>query len=68
MERPDFFELKNGSRAKLPFTDQEYKNRLNKIRKAMSKKKIDMVILTSMHNIAYIQVLFIFLLVDHMVA
>ena len=53
MERPDFFELKNGSRAKLPFTDQEYKNRLNKIRKAMSKKKIDMVILTSMHNIAY---------------
>jgi creatinase len=53
MERPDFFELKNGSRAKLPFTDQEYKNRLNKIRKTMSKKKIDMVILTSMHNIAY---------------
>ena len=53
MERPDFFELKNGSRAKLPFTDQEYKNRLNKIRKAMSKKKIDMVILTSMHNVAY---------------
>ena len=53
MERPDFFELKNGSRAKLPFTDQEYKNRLNKIRKTMSKKKIDMVILTSMHNVAY---------------
>ena len=53
MERPNFFELKNGNRAKLPFTDQEYKNRLNKIRKAMSKKKIDMVILTSMHNIAY---------------
>ena len=39
MERPDFFELKNGSRAKLPFTDQEYKNRLNKIRESMSKKK-----------------------------
>ncbi len=53
MERPDFFKLKNGSRVKLPFTDQEYKNRLNKIRKAMSKKKIDMVILSSMHNIAY---------------
>ena len=53
MERPDFFELKNGSRAKLPFSDREYKNRLNKIREAMSKKKIDMVILTSMHNIAY---------------
>ena len=53
MERPDFFELKNGNRAKLPFSDQEYKNRLNKIREAMSKKKTDMVILTSMHNIAY---------------
>ena len=53
MERPDFFELKNGNRIKLPFSDQEYKNRLNKIRETMSKKKIDMVILTSMHNIAY---------------
>ena len=53
MERPDFFELKNGSKTKLPFSDQEYKNRLNKIRETMSKKKMDMVILTSMHNIAY---------------
>ena len=53
MERPDFFELKNGSKVKLPFTDQEYKNRLNKIRETMSKKKMYMVILTSMHNIAY---------------
>ena len=53
MERPDFFELKNGSKVKLPFSDQEYKNRLNKVRKTMSKKKVEMVILTSMHNIAY---------------
>ena len=53
MERPDFFELKNGNRAKLPFSNQEYKSRLNKIRETMSKKKMDMVILTSMHNIAY---------------
>ena len=53
MDRPDFFELKNGIRAKLPFSDQEYKNRLNKLRESMSKKKIDMIILTSMHNIAY---------------
>ena len=53
MERPDFFELKNGRKIKLPFSDQEYKNRLNKIRETMSKKKVDMVILTSMHNIAY---------------
>jgi len=53
MERPDFFELKNGNKAKLPFSDQEYKNRLNKIRETMSKKKVDMVILTSMHNVGY---------------
>jgi creatinase len=53
MERPDFFELKNGRKVKLPFSDQEYKNRLNKIRETMSKKKVDMAILTSMHNIAY---------------
>jgi len=53
MERPDFFDLKNGKKAKLPFSDKEYKNRLNKIRETMSKKKVDMVILTSMHNIAY---------------
>ena len=53
MERPDFFELKNGIKAKLPFSDTEYQNRLKKIRETMSKKKMDMVILTSMHNIAY---------------
>ena len=53
MERPDFFELKNGSKVKLPFTDTEYQNRLKKIRKVMSEKNIDMTILTSMHNVAY---------------
>ena len=53
MERPNFFELKNGSKVKLPFTDTEYQNRLEKIRTAMSKKNIDMTVLTSMHNIAY---------------
>ena len=53
MERPDFFELKNGSKVKLSFTDKEYKNRLEKIRKTMSNSNIDMIILTSMHNVAY---------------
>ena len=53
MERPDFFKLKNGSKVKLPFTDKEYQNRLEKIRLVMSNNNIDMVILTSMHNIAY---------------
>ena len=53
MKRPDFLELKNGSKVKLPFTDTEYQNRLEKIRTVMSKKNIDMTVLTSMHNIAY---------------
>ena len=53
MERPDFFELKNGKKVKLPFTQKEYNNRIRKIREVMFAKNIDMVILTSMHNIAY---------------
>jgi len=53
MERPDFFELKNGSKVKLPFSQIEYQNRLNKLRANISKNNLDMIILTSMHNIAY---------------
>ena len=53
MERPDFFTLKNGDKAKLPFTDQEYQSRLSNLRIVMSKNNHDMIILTSMHNIAY---------------
>ena len=53
MERPDFFELKNGSKLKLPFSQTEYQNRLDKLRANISKNNLDMIILTSMHNIAY---------------
>jgi len=53
MERPDFFSLKNGSKSKLPFSNKEYEERLKKIRTVMSKNNLDMIILTSMHNIAY---------------
>ena len=53
MERPDFFTLKNGNKAKLPFTSREYQRRLNNLRTIMSKNNLDMVILTSIHNIAY---------------
>jgi len=53
MERPDFFTLKNGNKAKLPFTDKEYQRRLDNLRTIMSKNNLNMVILTSMHNIAY---------------
>ena len=53
MKRESFFQLKNGSKAILPFTDQEYKNRLKDLRDIISKNNLDAVILTSMQNIAY---------------
>ena len=53
MERPDFFSLKNGSKSKLPFSNTEYLQRLAKLRATMSDNSLDMIILTSMHNIAY---------------
>ena len=53
MKRPDFFTLKNGKKLKLPFTEQEYKTRLENLRIVMSNSNLDMIILTSMHNIAY---------------
>ena len=53
MERPDFFTLKNGEKVKLPFSNKEYDQRLSKLRSVMDKNNLDMIILTSMHNIAY---------------
>ena len=53
MERPDFFTLKNGDKAKLPFSKEEYNQRVEKLRFEMDKQNLDMIILTSMHNIAY---------------
>ena len=53
MERPDFFDLKNGEKVKLPFSDKEYNQRVTKLRSIMSEKNLDMIILTSMHNVAY---------------
>ena len=55
MERPDFFELKNGEKVKLPFTDKEYNDRVNKLRSVM-----DLCI-----TLHITQDLFIALLVDH---
>ncbi len=53
MERPDYFKLSNGKKAKLPFSKKEYDNRVNKLRLTMDKNNLDMIILTSMHNVAY---------------
>ena len=65
MERPDFFELKNGEKVKLPFTDKEYNDRVSKLRSVMDQNGLDMIILTSMHNVAYYTGFIIALLVDH---
>ena len=53
MKRPAFFQLLNGSKAKLPFSSKEYENRLESLRKIIVQNKIDAVIFTSMQNIAY---------------
>jgi len=51
--RKEFFELKNGEKAILPFSDGEFENRISKLRKLITDSGIDFVIFTSMHNIAY---------------
>ena len=41
MERPDFFTLKNGEKVKLPFSDNEYDERVNKLRRIMDKNNLN---------------------------
>jgi creatinase len=53
MKRANFFEFINGPKANLPFSDNEYEKRLKDLRKKISEKNLDAVILTSMQNIAY---------------
>jgi len=53
MQRPDFFTLHNGGKAKLPFSNGEYENRLNALRQVMAEQDLEVVIFTSMHNVAY---------------
>ena len=40
MQRPDFFNLKNGKKTKLPFTNKEYQRRLINLRTTMSKDNL----------------------------
>jgi creatinase len=51
--RPEYFQLQNGNKAKLPFSDAEYETRLGKLRALMSDAGVGAMLLTSMHNIAY---------------
>ena len=52
-KRPEFFELPNGEKARLPFSDSEYENRLSRLRHLMDSHEVDAMLLTSMHNVAY---------------
>ena len=51
--RADYFQLQNGDKARLPFSNAEYETRLGKLRALMSDAGVDAMLLTSMHNIAY---------------
>ncbi len=51
--RPEFFTLKNGEKAPLPFSKAEYARRLAGLRRIMGEAGVEAVVLTSMHNIAY---------------
>jgi creatinase len=52
MERPQHYRFHQGQKA-LPFTADEYEDRLAKLRTSMAEKDIDACVLTSMHNVAY---------------
>ncbi len=51
--RPQTFTCRNGDKALLPFSDAEYERRLAGLRGVMARRDIPVVLLTSMHNIAY---------------
>ena len=51
--RPAFFTRHDGGKAKLPFSNAEYDARLARLRAMMATRDIPVVLLTSMHNIAY---------------
>ena len=53
MKRSDFFQFTNGPKIPLPFSDKEYENRLKSLRKTITEKNLDAVILTSLQNVAY---------------
>ncbi|MEL6505336.1 MAG: aminopeptidase P family protein [Pseudomonadota bacterium] len=51
--RPTYFSNYDGGKSALPFTHDEYENRLAALRQVMILHGVDAVLLTSMHNVAY---------------
>ncbi|WP_212525185.1 aminopeptidase P family protein [Actibacterium sp. MT2.3-13A] len=52
-ERPAFYPFQNGEKAPLPFSPGEYDTRLMGLRSAMDATGAEVVVLTSMQNVAY---------------
>jgi len=52
MDRPEFYRFHQGDKT-LPFSSQEYDNRLARLRADMQAAGVDSCVFTSMHNIAY---------------
>ena len=51
--RPNYFQFYNGEKATLPFSENEYQNRLAGLQAYMQSAELEIVVLTSMHNVAY---------------
>ena len=51
--RPNYFQFHNGEKATLPFSEIEYQNRLTGLQAYMQSNGIEVVVLSSMHNVAY---------------
>lgn len=52
MQRPQHYRFHQGDKV-LPFTAEEYEDRLVKLRAIMATKGVDVCVFTSMHNVAY---------------
>ena len=53
LNRPEFFSRRDGGKATLPFSSDEYSRRLAALRSEMERLDVPAVLFTSMHNIAY---------------
>jgi len=51
--RPEHTRFHNGTKAALPFADEEYAARLEGLRDILELHSLDAIILTSLHNVAY---------------
>jgi creatinase len=50
---PDLLTIQNGSRVPHTFSDQEYRNRQQALRRSMAENRIDAIVFTSIQNINY---------------